>query len=583
MPKCCKSEEFGGWCEGEELFEYEGEHYCVFHLPSNSPDKPETDEFNKLVFTRIDQSRRGADLCNFGGVQFPGDISFSRYHQDNRLPQMSFNKATFSGTADFKSAAFKRDADFSSATFSGDADFRIVVFGGYADFNKATFNEGAKFIEAEFSGYADFSLATFDCNACFRSVIFRRESDFRSTSFNSDAYFGSAAFNLDVNFNSTTFNGYAYFFEAQFSWDAYFKSTIFSGDANFRSATFEGDTDFILAVLSGDANFSDAAYSRDAEFIEAEFRGETHFNGANFSGEVDFDEAIACQLISFYQAEFSGITKFKDISFINANFNACLFEMPAYFRRARFDKARFRDCIVKEHLEFDQADLSRVSLLDAPIDSLRFISCTWPQCRGINAVYDARRVEGRGYLPLDKLPNPHPIEKQHQPGKLSDLFRALKKKAKEEHDEALAGDWHYHEKEMQRINHRYGLSKLKGRMGRWWGDLGMFLMLQIYKSTSGFGESPGLALAWLLILVLAPILPWLYGLTGFDLMPDFAPIAWWSNEVFPGEPLRYLPLIKHSPDDTLSRGTKLWMGLWQALIYLQTAWAGLALRNKMRR
>ena len=51
MP-CCKAEEFRNWCEGEDLFDYEGEKYCVFHLPVKSLDKPHHDFYIPLLASK---------------------------------------------------------------------------------------------------------------------------------------------------------------------------------------------------------------------------------------------------------------------------------------------------------------------------------------------------------------------------------------------------------------------------------------------------------------------------------------------------------------------------------------------------
>ena len=209
MP-CCKAEEFGNWCEGEKTYMYKGEEYCVFHLPAESPDKPEPEDFNQMVFERIDQTGQD-EACNLSGVIFPGDISFEKYNEENPLPEINFISATFRGDADFRSATFRGDADFISATFRGYAYFRSATFRGYA-------------------------------------------------------YFSSATFSGDADFSSVRFSGATLFVAATFRGDAYFKLAFFEGATVLSEAKFSGNSDFTKALLA-------SADLRLADFGEAIFDG----------------------------------------------------------------------------------------------------------------------------------------------------------------------------------------------------------------------------------------------------------------------------------------------------------------------
>jgi hypothetical protein len=109
---------------------------------------------------------------------------------------------------------------------------------------------------------------------------------------------------------------------------------------------------------------------------------------------------------------------------------------------------------VKDDLTFDQSDLKGLSLLGTPIERCHFISCLWPKNDERNVLYDARMVESRGYFKISNFPSVEHWENSEEvppPYYLEDLFRRLKKVARDEHDEMLASDWHYNEKEMQRL------------------------------------------------------------------------------------------------------------------------------------
>ena len=156
MP-CCKAEKFENWCEGEELFEFEGELYCVYHLPAASPDKPEPPNFNQKVFARIDAAKKEQTACNLSGAVFPGDVEFGQYGKDNPLPAISFIKAAFSGYAYFREAAFSGDAYFIEAVFSGKAYFIRSRLQRVCGLQRSRLQrEGVLRIEAAFSGKAYF-------------------------------------------------------------------------------------------------------------------------------------------------------------------------------------------------------------------------------------------------------------------------------------------------------------------------------------------------------------------------------------------------------------------------------------------
>lgn len=112
---------------------------------------------------------------------------------------MDFEKATFSGSADFTSVNFT-DAVFTSVRFLKLADF-----------------EKAKFTRVSFS------------SAAFLSA------DFLRTEFRGPAHFDSATFQEEVDFN-----------EARFA-EVGFEASVFSGSIRFTNAKFGGSTIFANA------------------------------------------------------------------------------------------------------------------------------------------------------------------------------------------------------------------------------------------------------------------------------------------------------------------------------------------------
>ena len=111
----------------DELKAFDGQHWCVYHLPMQAEDgtespkagysKKEVNAFNADIFARIEaavaQTRRKAEEetteegdpseqdnedkepLDLSGVIFPGAIDFGK----KTLPDVTFQKAQFSGDA----------------------------------------------------------------------------------------------------------------------------------------------------------------------------------------------------------------------------------------------------------------------------------------------------------------------------------------------------------------------------------------------------------------------------------------------------------------------------------------------------
>jgi hypothetical protein len=245
--------------------------------------------------------------------------------------------------------------------------------------------------------------------------------------------------------------------------------------------------------------------------------------------------------------------------------------------------------MVHYRLEFDKVDLRGLKFLGFPVESARFIACKWPRSNGRNVIYDARRIEGKGYFELSNLDDniamePHEIAPD--PSHLEDLFRRLKKIAQDERDDLLASDFHYAEKEMQRevlrtAEEGFGLSPLVANLKalpgqvkqalqctcgegphlvnlQYWNNLFLFVVVSIYRTSSGYGEIPLRAFCWLMTLIGLPLL-------------------------FSDYPLYYIPLAKVGLDPEITVWQGVFITFWQILITLQAGLFAFALRNKFKR
>lgn len=171
---CCKAEKYK-WCKKlDTVYTDEvGKEYCVFHAAKGHKGVS-LEEFNNLVFQRIEEAKNSGQKCNLSGTIFEGEIIFTHFDKKNPLP----------------------DIDFSFITFTEDTNFSAVNFSGYADFRNTTFKS-----------FAEFVIVTFDGKAIFINATFNKSSNFMSTIFKDRTYFDGVYFKGNVNFNSTIFGG----------------------------------------------------------------------------------------------------------------------------------------------------------------------------------------------------------------------------------------------------------------------------------------------------------------------------------------------------------------------------------------
>jgi hypothetical protein len=151
--------------EKYQLTEFEGKHYCLFHLPTNDKDAEKFNEIFKARLNEIDQ--KCADI----EAEFPDDeekqrsVQLQNINYDFRYvwfpSAVNLIGRIFYADAYFSSATFTAAAYFSSATFTAFADFRSATFTAAADFRSVKFPETSQtfFIHTSFQGVASFQQA----------------------------------------------------------------------------------------------------------------------------------------------------------------------------------------------------------------------------------------------------------------------------------------------------------------------------------------------------------------------------------------------------------------------------------------
>jgi uncharacterized protein YjbI with pentapeptide repeats len=382
--------------------------------------------------------------------------------------------------------------------------------------------------------------------------------DLSGTIFEGDISFTqySDGFHLpQIKFSSAIFNGKVNFLKV-----------IFEGNAIFNRVHFCGFTYFTAAKFTGDTWFTSATFDNDLEFSKAEFIGKAYFNDSKFNGSTTFHSTIFNDEAEFSKVTFGGKTDFTFAEFREkADFSSSEFLEKGYFSDIQcFNGIRFTKVSVKDEIKFDIVNLERISFLDTNIRNINFIDCRWPKKYGRNILFD--EIESSSY---DRT-------------KIATLYRQLKQKNKEEHNEPEVSNWHYGEKEMFRKS-----SSLR--------MLNPLSFSNLYWLTSGYGERPVRAGLFLIIFILATsVLSALTGLMpsnqvhylGIDSIKGLADIMDFRKfTVLILNTFQYITFQKEPffyPDSTSILGAYIKLSA-QILIPIQTALFIFALRNKFRR
>lgn len=344
-----------------------------------------------------------------------------------------------------------------------------------------------------------------------------------------------------------------------------FYEAIFSGNADFSETVFNGQVGFLGTTFSKAAFFQRAAFSKNAVFsevIETTHTEETSFSKTmltTFSERADFSGAIFSKEANFFEATFS-----KEADFLGAIFK------DAYFTKATFSgETNFLGLSVDGKIRFEGVNFKKVSFLDTDLRKIDFINCDWPKKGGRNVLYDEielfKKEKGKDFK--DKIK------------KVEILYRQLKQKYKEEHNEPEVSNWHYGEKEMQRKQ-----SSMK--------DFSFYL-LHPYWLSSGYGEKPARAGIFLIFLLLyTSLFLAVAGLVVPDNVKDvhgITSVGWPYDIDIKKTWALFLNTFKYvtfqrdpffEPANWYGEAIKL---LAQILIPLQAALFALAVRNRFRR
>lgn len=215
--------------------------------------------------------------------------------------------------------------------------------------------------------------------------------DFTGAEFE-EASFSRTKFKGEARFDIATFKGEAWFIGTEFEEDASFVETDFRKDARFIKAKFKKLASFFGTKFKGDVGFNGTAFRQLTLFNNTEFEGQANFYGAGFKG-VNFDEAIFRGKTRFNIVTFGGKTSFIGTEFKEASFHGAIFLSDCVFRDLRFsyidltDMIRLRNVTFmrQKRVVFDNVDMTRISLINTPLDRVRFRNIYWSK-----GVYDGK-------------------------------------------------------------------------------------------------------------------------------------------------------------------------------------------------
>jgi len=242
-----------------------------------------------------------------------------------------------------------------------------------------------------------------------------------------------------------------------FDKDTVFWNATFGEGANFRGATLGEESSFVKTVFSGTSFFSGATFEENTRFTKTTFVGGAYFSHSNFTDGVLFSEAQFEDKSSFYGAHFG-----KPVIF-----SKCSFNKPTLFRNPlAIEDLRFQDMTVEQ--------FQNVDFLNCPLKNITFTNVEWPK----------HPTEDRYCIPMESKPSKLPA--------VADFYRQMKKRCRDEQNDAEASLWHYAEKEALLKHHRLGKPR---SIQRW--------ILESYRIISRYGEDPWQALK---------VLGWLMGM-----------------------------------------------------------------------
>jgi uncharacterized protein YjbI with pentapeptide repeats len=272
-----------------------------------------------------------------------------------------------------------------------------------------------------------------------------------------------------------------------------FWGAIFTQGSNFHGARFTQEASFSHAEFTQKAYFSEATFTKEADFAYAKFMQDTYFFNAKFAQDVDFRSAEFAQAASFEHAKFSASAVFRETQFRGYSrlkhetndkvpgpvFSLAEFSHPEdiVFYKTYLGQALFHNCDVSK-VTFSSAEWrtrkrsGRRMLLEEEVDLENSYA---------SALKTKEEVDPKNNSASTLKTGPDSHDERDY-GLIAELYQQLKKNYDERKDYWTAGDFHYGEMEIKRLD-----SRSPKPWVRWLHQhLGL---VACYKYASSYGES----------------------------------------------------------------------------------------------
>jgi uncharacterized protein YjbI with pentapeptide repeats len=444
-----------------------GKQYCIFHSPVDDKDPAEfwkhlasylCAEYSRLVGDKAWQFYQTGRSWIHGGKDEELCQGYRAKQTDAYLwPFIGFIFPDMDEIHNLAGLVFRR-TDFTAATFSGAGNFRGSDFASEACFSETQFFGPSHFAVTHFSGHANFRRARFVQGVNFESARFDAETGFVHARFDDIARFPYAQFHMAVDFRDAQFLGGADFSRVRFDAPAYFVQTAMHKRTCFIGTTLRNRV--LLSGLKADPDSQILLW--DADFVHG--RSEFTLSKDRVSGEI---------------LEPAGEVVFRDISTgVMERVSFLHTEIMAERPRVRF-------------INVGWSSNPRAFVLDAQLAQQ---NPAWLQSINPDGLLvplaKAFSAPSGGEILLNLLRQD--VER---------ISREIRMYYEAYGSYSDAGNYHVAEMEFRRI-----------RRGLRYAPLSR-LALEVYRWVSNYGESPSMALGWLLIIWLVFAVGYMY--TGF--------------------------------------------------------------------
>ncbi|HRH43986.1 MAG TPA: imidazolonepropionase [Pyrinomonadaceae bacterium] len=384
-------------CDELDLIEHsDGNHYCLFHLPTYSKDVASFENAFRKKFIEIE--KQISAIPYFGEKEqkmllIEYSFDFRHYFFPTYL---SFSRQTFIAPVNFSSANFKSYLGFENCRFMDKLDFSQAEFEGYFKITDCTFNDSFSSQSATFHKDLTILHSTFKKDANFANLWIYSDIDsenvlkrsFENLSCGGDTSFSGILSSSPIDFKNLTFSANADFSDLTFE-NQTFENLTFEKDAIFKNSKFYSDIDLGNFKFKGKVDFSDVEFDKHYQrWDDLTFSDEVNFSGAKFKLGLIVNDCNFKGFTKFDNTEFDSTTQFLKSSFQDdASFQSTKFNWHTYFEDCEFSEnvtfaadfakqTKFKSCIFGGETHFGKEQIKTNFNGDTFFESVKFYDKT---------------------------------------------------------------------------------------------------------------------------------------------------------------------------------------------------------------